>query len=796
MKKNSNGHHFESEMKFYVLAVLFGILAVFSVSCQSLASPDQITRKYSLRDDFPAIPITPSPEQRHWEKMPSPPPNYSSTAGAVRIDSNNDLWCIFGDKLFYWDRSIGKWRGPVLPAGQYLTSFLGGAATGLYFTQPGKEKHWGEIYRLEKGKATYITTFYYEHSCNFPLLDVSKDGRIFNRTNSRLRIYHNKKWIEYPKDGAGGAIISDKGGRVCFYDKGMIYHIDKKNKLNVVKVDPRVDKGKTHGALWGKDNALLYKYATKGVCAFNLSTGRFIDTSAINNTIGNLKIYRSFSLPDGNVWLIAYNWKSTSYVLFCIAEDGDVSVVNETKGIPWTEKIFFREDRSALMDGNYDIWIAIMKKGVFKLTKNGLTEYDPRVNCNPPAPKYLAVDNDGVVYAATKNGLYVYRHGPSIAGRERPDPVPVYRLGTPTWTYRCKDLREFEKMWQTWDAKIWYLDDLVLFRTEIWRPIVALNLKNGEPRFSIIVSDKADRDAVWFLKGRTSRELIIRLSQKFHLLEASSGKIRRTVNSRNIDRHTMILPLGNDYILADCAMHGAVISRLSSSGEERWYLSQYPDKRTDRVLICHEPYLIYQSYNETIRIDLSLGYVLWHDYHGADGLGLSFDSNGLYLVESLRFDSGSEVIARNPETGKRIWQYKKTGAKIIEKPLIDSSTSRVFALFEDSVICLDGISGELIWEQRLYQPPIRLPGDDQGGLSAMALNKDILAVTDASEVINLYNVETGNIVKRIALTEDIIKQGKTVGREKLVAKPCFFDDLIVLATENKISAYQLFIKSP
>ena len=178
-----------------------------------------------------------SAQNRYWEKFPAPP-GRSGGVSSIGFDRTNGLWVMSEGGCYFWDSEARQWSDRILGAGQYLTGLYGGGEAGLYATQPGREDHWGEVYRLESGQAEYVGAFYYDEAFRCPGFHVTRDGRFLNWGACGLRIFVGGEWIEWPADlPQTGPVVFETRDYVSLYFKGKLYAVDSKNRIVETKVD-------------------------------------------------------------------------------------------------------------------------------------------------------------------------------------------------------------------------------------------------------------------------------------------------------------------------------------------------------------------------------------------------------------------------------------------------------------------------------------------------------------------------------------------------------------------------------
>ncbi len=728
--------------------------------------------------------------ERYWEKFPEPP-GRSQGVSWIGEDDRGCVWIMSGQGAYSWDAAEKRWIVSPLRTGQYLTRLYGGAKTGLYATQRGKEEHWGEIFLLDKDLAKYVTQFYFDVAHAAPGFYVVGKDRFLNWGGGKLRIYAKGKWIELSADlPQTGTLVFDGGRCVSLYADGRLYVVDRHSNVAVRELDARISRKANKGALWGGDKALVLEYGAKGVTGFDIFTGRRVDTQKINQSLGDSSVYDLFSTPDGDVWVMAHDRALASYVLYRIRPDGTTALVPDTAGIPWDNHQFTHSPRSVLMRRHGAVWFASHDIGVFCLTDGIIRQFDHRTDGSPAACEVLLQGRNGVVYAGSENGLYAYNNGRSLTGAAPTEPTPTVKMPASAWRHVIASSDRLRAAW--------YVNDMVVFVSRHGRTLTALNAADGGVRFSIPLSDD-DVEQAWVTAGSDKTELTICLRDRTCAIDAATGTILRNLETKR-DRRLAPIAVGNDYILVK-QYRGSTVSRVKASGEDVWtrplsgYVMTHPS--------AFGPLLLVQtrqgSYGGQAShgIDGNSGELLWSDIVNAYGAGTAFADDATYCVESDSYlapdTTEAWLIARDPRTGVRRWHYRKPGTTVGHAPLVDRAKDRVYgALCNGTIVCLNGVTGEPVWETLLPEPPVSAPAASyEPYVSCMLLSSATVAILAADQMLYLVNTKDGSLLHRIALTEDTIMHGKWVGVPPVIAGPWLAGKVLIIATESGITAYSL-----
>ena len=720
------------------------------------------------------------PEQRFWEKFPTPPARATGIS-ALGLDRRGDLWVMAGQGTYTWDAQEKKWSNPILGAGQYLTGLHGGIKNQLYATQRGNKDHWGEIYSLERGRATYVTDFYYEVAHNRPGFYVSKDGRFINWGGNTLRVFAGGEWTEYPADlHQTGPLLFDGGNTVSLLFKNHLYTINRRNRITETEVDVLGGRG----ALLGDDKAVVLKYGGRGVTILDLRSGDIVDSVNGALTLGQRSVYDLFSSSNGDVWIMAHDPGLSNYVLFRMKPDGTINMVPDTAGIPWDNQQFLQSPQSVVTDRYGTMWFASFRIGVFTLKDGKIKQFDHRLDNSPGPCGVLLEGRRGIIYAGTGHGLYCYNNGTPLTDKVPPVPPAPVLPGKSSWKHVPLNSGEIRMAWLE--------HGLVLFVMRRGRTLVALDAQSGEVRFSIPISID-DAEQAWVSSGHES-EIVVSLNDRILAIDTVTGVILRTMHSKR-DGRIEPVAVGHDYVLSE-QYRGSLISRVSLNDNNAW------DCKLSGYLMTHtslfgSTLLAQTRQGMSYGININTGKQLWSDLVDAYGAGFAFADDARYCVETGRFlapkTTEARIIARNPLTGRRLWQYQKSGTTVSHAPLIDVEADLIYSVLQDgTVVCLQGQHGDLVWETQLPRPPRSAPAASYDPYhSCMTFSAGLLGISSDDHVLYLLDARDGRILRRIAVAKDHFRHGKRTGTSSIVAGPWLLHELLIIPSDTEISAHNI-----
>lgn len=348
-----------------------------------------------------------------------------------------------------------------------------------------------------------------------------------------------------------------------------------------------------------------------------------------------------------------------------------------------------------------------------------------------------------------------------------------------------------------WLARVWYVDDLLLFVSMHGSGIQALDPRTGRTRFSIPAS-RGQIGSLWVSHGSRDGRLTACLSDRILVVESASGATARSVPCKR-DHRIAPAPIEEDFVLVS-QYQSTSLERVDALGSRSW-TCRLPGYVMTHPSVCGSLLMVQtrgSSYGgqATSGVDLETGKVLWSETVNAYGCGVVLADDARYSVEGDMWlapnATEGRLICREPRTGTARWTYRKPQTTLSHTPVLDPVTDRVYAVLDDgTVVCVDGECGKTLWEQALPDRPLRaLNTSHYPYQSCLSLHDGLLLLTSSDATLYVLDVQTGEIRERIALTKDTFRHGARARREELVAAPWMVGDLLIVPSESGISAYK------
>jgi len=706
----------------------------------------------------------------------------------VGVDAKGGVWVLAGSGVYWWDGEEFR-RAPEgrIRAGAYITKLYGGPRNGLYTTQQGDGRS-GEVYRLKGGQATHVTSFHYARSHDYPRFRVSRDGRFLNWDTDRLRVYSDQQWTEVPAEiPQARPPIFDDGENLYLYGKGVLYAIGPKGAIKKTRLDGLSEKDWRLGTAWGTGRAIFLRRGHPGVRAYDLRTGQAVSADAISSCLGDRPLRYAFSDPRGDAWIVASDRELGATVAFRATPDGGTGLVRELVGLPWYNVNHDRYPGRVLFASDGALWVAFPKVGLVRYSRGEVKRFDFRRDGSPLYCQMFAEGPDGTIYVGGDEVLYAYRKG-SPERQPWSDLPPLLELPEPMWRYAPGTGQ--------WLNKAWCVGDRVLTTTRREREIVALRAHDGSKDFVLPVGRYAS-GTNWICPGTTPDKALLARHDEVLELDLQSGRATSVLKYK---RSHVVDPVrvGPDYVLPD-GRRVRSISRVNPEGDKVWSC------RLPGYVMTHAAvfgsFLVLQtrggSYGgqATCGIDLDTGKMLWRDTVDAYGCGAGFGDDAVFCVEGncwLHYQSTAGwLIAREPWTGKRLWEYRRKDTMLWQCPIVDRATNRVYAAFDDgAVVCLEGKTGSVRWETVLPYEPFSLANDHPRWPSIRLAGK-LVCVMDRFAILYFIDADRGTVWSRVDLNDDGSGDLAVSGMASPIAMPWIVAGQLIVPTERSVAAYPL-----
>jgi hypothetical protein len=330
-----------------------------------------------------APPQTAARPAGYWQKLPYLPGRAEYTHH-IGLEPGDVLWVIAGNSIAYWDGQRFRRPGNAEPSlGPSVCRFIGGRDRGLCVAARGSEEHRGEIYRLSDGRALHVADFYYEDAGSPPPVYVSKSGRLFNWSKDFVAFHTGEAWERSQAVTRPIHVhVFDTGESVYFYCDRKLYGVDADGRVTARDVPVELpdhtapERASVKGALWGRNKAILLKYGGNGIFGLDLASGRPVDVARINHALENGRVWDLFRTRDGSVWVLFSDPKLGCYVFFCIAPEGDTSLVTSAARLGWNNHQFRHSPQIVLSASDGSLWFGRYHKGILRYQDGGFFEFD------------------------------------------------------------------------------------------------------------------------------------------------------------------------------------------------------------------------------------------------------------------------------------------------------------------------------------------------------------------------------------------------------------------------------------
>jgi len=388
------------------------------------------------------------------------------------------------------------------------------------------------------------------------------------------------------------------------------------------------------------------------------------------------------------------------------------------------------------------------------------------------------------------------------AARKPPPPVEIPRSLEALNSY-ISDLKDEDRMlaWRRSEHRIthrnlhlWNFGETVVIQTK--EHLAFLNAKTGDPISALPLSSRRHKEG-WVSRGPSARTVFVLGTSQIREVEIATGKVVKTWDG-DFDYRIEPIPFEGGVVVVQ-GYRGRTLVRLDAQGEQVWTAAFPPRHYVLVHMAAFGDTLIVQSRGPsyggqaTSGFDLKTGKRLWNDMVDAYGCGVAFSGNGSFMVEGDSWLSGGAtegwVIARKPETGERLWEYRRPGS-LRHKPLVTLRGDRVFAVFDTgTVVCLDGRTGAVLWEAPLPNQPPDAAGSYDPQWPIMALDRDRLAVVDGRGYAHFINADSGEVVGSLGVLALPKPDGRSHNYDEVISGPVFVGDRFIVATAKSFKAF-------
>jgi len=749
----------------------------------------------------PAVKVPAPPEaapNRQWERFPMPGKR-AAPISHVGLDKNHGLWVVAGGDCHYWDKTRKDWvTTPISVAEgvrqrETLTQLQGTPETGLYLTQKSdKSGGEGHVYRLLDGKARRITTFRGNGLRREVNLYVSSDGRLLNWHREKLRIHAHGEWTERDvKLRVGFGSFLEHQGKIYVLSERNAYVIDRENTLTRLTSGKRDYRRVQREQFWGSDNSTVEERERAHFISC-LSDGS-VPMEAVRRAFKLHFCYPLLPMPDGSALALGAVSGSQNGGLYRVWPDSRARAIADTKGIGWLRPRFQAQPRSMLVEPGGSVWFAHGRAGAFHLLGGRIHTFSPQIDGSPCQASEIVRGPDGVLYVVGDGRLYAYNLGQTVTGGPPPRRLPLSPLGNRIWNARLEEGFEVKAAWPAGKLAALFTGKR---GTNTVHRLQVVELASGEERFTLDVPLNGGPIHTAY-SGARPDELVVAGWHRIATLDAMTGKTIRSLDHTSIPGtiHS-VDPVrnGGSLVRADSLIcldrnNQSIWSRRQASG----FRSVPPGTNNGMVIVQPESPRKPGSMVEAL--DLASGKVIWSQPSGISGCGAVLTGDDDIVEGGNRTTDGAAAACltlRNGKDGTVRWEYVRPGTRLTHAPVIDQVADRVYAYLNDgTVLCLEGDSGNVIWETMLPRAPTRLiPGRAGRPGPSLLLRPGTLSAIDHAGGLTLLNPADGKALARFAMAEDILCDGRRVGQADLVAAPWLADGMLVVPTREGLRAYR------
>jgi outer membrane protein assembly factor BamB len=732
-------------------------------------------------------------EESSWRKLP-PLPGRTDSSGRIALEGDT-LWAAGGNSVSYWTGSA--WRiptGPLLKTAGHIADFKAGPAGQLFLAQWRSGGERGELYQLQSGEASLLTTFRVDPPPGGrPALRISPGGLVHTMDREGISVFHNGEWQTTPRPAQLSALFETPDG-VYFYDASarQMVSFDAKAGFRRYEVELTLRRkvaGGLYAVRWGVDRALVID-PSQGLLGIELATGKKCDVGQFAEVIGKRRPTALFQRRDGSVWVLCLTPGEKIHPVFRLGADGQCTRVVELDDIVWRSRSFgfFPPEIMEARDGA--VWIAGQQETLTRIDGGRATRFGTESGYNLGVCQQVIEDSRGAIYAVNQRGIYVWSSSSSVASQ-----LPAPRIPTrpeATWIYRREKEPPLLHAWKP--GKVVY----AVGRNPQGRghQLVAIDTATGKKLYAAPLAPQ-DHSPPWFFRGGENGALEFSIQSKVVRLSAESGLLREEIELPHDERISPI-PLADGYLVVP-KNRGTDLVRVDRAQQPVWktplpgYVMMHPTVIGKQVVLQTRS----NDYGgqQTVCIRLADGTIAWQDETNAYGCGIDYFDDERFLVEANQHMNPQIgegwLIARNPATGQRLWEYRLSGL-MNHPPLVDRRTGRVYAVSRrGEVVCLRGEDGSVVWTERLSENAFGGGGANSydEAWSPHSLVDGRLLIVDDALTLHVIDPATGKFQASLALVPQLDPASPTP--VQLAAPPWVDGDAVCVALSEGVISFKL-----
>ena len=320
----------------------------------------------------------------------------------------------------------GKWHKLAgdFTTGSYLARLYTSPHGRVYLIQPGRESfvkppsdlkhHFGRLYLLEKGKATYVTDYYYEESRYYPKLYFDNKGRIWNWGNTFIAKFEDGEWERVEASLGPCRVVEDTKGNVFFIgNKTISFYKDEIFKTDIQLPDMayRMRDASFKCCLWRDDKVLFIDCGQKGAWVFDLEKLEVRKSTFLETALFESRLFDLFLDYQGDVWVLANNDKKAkdNFYIKVSAKDGKVEELLSTASIKWHYHRNFEYPKSVLCTSDGAIYFGPPGDGVYIFQNGQVSHIGWKQGITLNSTDWVFEGKEGTIwFASRRTGIAVY----------------------------------------------------------------------------------------------------------------------------------------------------------------------------------------------------------------------------------------------------------------------------------------------------------------------------------------------------------------------------------------------------
>jgi hypothetical protein len=730
-------------------------------------------------------------EESSWRKLP-PLPGRTDSSGRIALEGDT-LWAAGGNSLSYWTGSA--WRipaGPLLKTAGHIADFKAGPAGQLFLAQWRSGGDGGELYQLQSEEASLLTTFRVDSPTGRPAIRVTPAGLVHTMDREGISVFHKGEWQTTPRLERLSALFETPDA-VYFYDANarQMVSFDAEAGFRRYEVELALRnkvQGRLFTALWGADRALVID-RDEGLQGIDLATGRKCDTGKFSDVAGKFRPSDLFRRRDGSVWVLCYHQDDKRRPLFCLRPTGECEAAAPWDDVAWRNRSsgFFPLQMHEARDGA--LWVFGQNEMLTRFVDGHATRFGTESGYNLGVCQQVVEDSRGTIYAVNQRGIYVWSSS-SVASQLPAPRIPVRPEAT--WIYRREKDPPLLHAWRP-GKTVYAVTRLPQSRGH---QLLAIDTASRKKLYSAPIAPE-DHSPPWLFRGTEEAALEFSIQHNILRVSAENGVVREQLTLSHDERIAPI-PLADGYLIVP-KNRGTDLVRVDRAQQPVWkaplpgYVMMHPTVIGKHIVLQTRG----SDYGgqQTVCIRLADGTIAWQDETNAYGCGIDYFDDERFLVEANQHMNPQIgegwLIARNPATGQRLWEYRLSGL-MNHPPIVDRRTGRVYAVSRrGEVVCLRGEDGSVVWNERLSENAFGGGGASyyDEAWSPHSLADGRLLIVDDALTLHVIDAAAGKFQASLALVPQL--DPAPPAPVQLVAPPWLDGDQLCVALSEGVVSFKL-----